>query len=152
MAIIRFTDRPYEKNPWAELEKMRREMDRWTGVFSEGTERDTGSMVYPPLNISEDNDNVYVRAEMAGVPATGLEIFIEGDTLTIKGERKQAPSDEKISYHRREIAYGRFNRAVTLPTRIITDKVSANEKNGILTIVLPKAEEVKPKQIKVDIV
>jgi HSP20 family protein len=151
MAIIRFTDRPFFRNPWTDFERMRRELDSF-GRWFEGDLPGAGSAeVYPALNISEDKDNVYVRAEVPGVPPVELEISVEGETLIIKGERKACPADEKTSFHRREIECGRFSRAVTLPTRVKVEKIGAASKNGILKITLPKAEEVKPRQIKVDV-
>jgi len=108
--------------------------------------------VYPALLISEDEDAIHVEAEVAGVRPEDVEISIEGETLTIKGERKTPTLEEKVSYHRREVEYGTFNRAVTLPTRINVDKISARSADGILFITLPKAEEVKPKKISVAVV
>jgi HSP20 family protein len=85
------------------------------------------------------------------VPASEVEISIEGDTLAIRGERKTCPPDEKRSYHRRELECGRFSRAITLPTKVRVDKIEAKAANGIVTITLPKTETVTPRQIKVNI-
>lgn len=149
MAIVRFGDRPYYRNPWAEFEKMRREMDLFSKRVLGGGPKAEHANVYPALLISEDANAIYVEAEVAGVRPEDAEIFIEGETLTIKGERKAPAQEEKVSYHRREVEYGTFNRAVTLPTRIDVDKISARSEDGILYITLPKAEEVKPKKITV---
>lgn len=147
MTLIRFNERQAPRNPWAEMEKMRREMEMiWPRFFGNTT---TGASVYPALNISEDPTTIYVRAEIPGTPAEAISIFVEGDSLTIRGERKEAATPETISYHRQEIGYGRFNRAVTLPTRINAEKVTATAQDGILTITLPKAEEAMPRQITV---
>ncbi|OGQ95056.1 MAG: heat-shock protein Hsp20 [Deltaproteobacteria bacterium RIFOXYD12_FULL_57_12] len=150
MTLIRFTDRPLPRNPWAELEKFKREMDMlWPRFFGGETAAKHVSSVYPPLNISENADNIFIRAELPGIQANDLEIFIEGDTLTIKGERRSKKANEKTSYHRQELEYGRFSRAVALPTKVDADKITALVENGILTITLPKAEEAKPRQITV---
>lgn len=149
MAIVRFGDRPYYRNPWAEFEKMRREMDLFSKRAMGGGPNPEYANVYPALLISEDENAIYVEAEVAGVRPEDAEISIEGETLTIKGERKAPALEEKGSYHRREVEYGTFNRAVTLPTRIDVDKITARSANGILYITLPKAEEVKPKKISV---
>ena len=149
MAIVRFSDRPYYRNPWAEFEKMRREMDFLTNRVMGGRPTRQEANVYPALLISEDEHAIYVEAEVAGVRPEDVDISVEGETLTIKGERKPSTPEEKVSYHRREVEYGSFNRAVTLPTRINTEKVSARAEDGILYITLPKAEEVKPKKITV---
>jgi HSP20 family protein len=110
-----------------------------------------GATVFPALNISEDSNNIYVRAEIPGVAANLLDIAIEGDTLTVKGERETCSADDKLSYHRRELECGHFSRAVTLPTKVQVDKVQAKAVDGIVTITLPKVEDVKPRQIKVSV-
>jgi len=149
MAIIRFGGRPYFRQNWTDFERMRQEMDELFNAFSGGYPAEAGATVYPALNISEDTNNIYVRAEIPGVASADLDISVEGDTLAIKGERKACQVDEKVSFHRREIQCGRFSRAVTLPSRVDAGKVGAKAANGILTITLPKAEESKPRQIKV---
>ncbi|OIP45807.1 MAG: heat-shock protein Hsp20 [Deltaproteobacteria bacterium CG_4_10_14_3_um_filter_60_8] len=152
MAIIRF-DRPVFRSPMSEFERMRRDMNalmRVVGGYEDFPALPAGG-VYPALNISEDTDNVYVRAEAPGIAATDLQLSVEGETMVIKGERKACAADEKLSFHRREIECGSFSRAITLPTRVRTDKVQAKSVDGILTITLPKAEEVKPKKITVNV-
>jgi HSP20 family protein len=131
---------------------MSRDLETWSRLLG-NTPADSipETTVYPPLNVSEDADNIYVRAELAGIPATQLEIFVEGETLTIKGNRSSRPAQDKVSYHRREIARGAFNRALNLPQKVEGDKVTAKAGNGIVTITLPKAEETKPRQIKVNV-
>ena len=149
MAIVRFADQKLFRNPWADFERMRRELDAlFQGTGAEAGERAT---VFPALNISEDSTRLYVRAEIPGVPASEVDISIEGDTLTIRGERKTCPADEKRSYHRRELECGRFSRAVTLPAKVQVDKIEAKAADGIITITLPKAEAVTPRQIKVKV-
>jgi len=150
MAIMRFYDQPVFRNPWADFEKMRREFDSLFRNLGAEAARG-GATVFPALNISEDQQNVYVRAEIPGVTPADLEVAVEGDTLTIKGERRgiEPASGGKVSCHRREIESGRFSRALTLPTRVNPEGVTAAGKNGILLITLPKAEEVKPRRIDV---
>jgi len=128
---------------------MQQEMDRLArGLMGGGlaVERPT---VYPPINISEDEDRLYVEAEVPGLAPSDLEISLEGDTLTIKGERKPVAAADKVSYHRRELEYGRFNRAVDLPVRVDADGVEARCVDGILTITLPKAASAKPRRITI---
>lgn len=149
MAIMRFYDQPVFRNPWADLEKMRREFDALFRGMSEGYPGRGTATVFPALNVTEGEHAVYVRAEIPGVKSADLDIAVEGDTLTIKGERLLDGGAEKCSYHRREIERGRFSRALTLPTRINPDGVKATTQDGILLITLPKAEEVKPRRIEV---
>jgi HSP20 family protein len=149
MAIVRFADQKLFRNPWADFERMRRELDSF--FQGPGSESGGRATVFPALNVSEDSANLYVRAEIPGVPASEVEISIEGDTLTIRGERKTCKADEKHSYHRRELECGRFSRAVTLPNKVQVDRIEATTANGIVTITLPKAEAVRPRQIKVNV-
>ncbi len=149
MSIIRFMDPPFFRPGLSDFERMRREMDKLMQRKDYNTPFSVGTPVFPPLNIYEDNNNIYVKAEAAGVEADKINISVEGDNLTISGEREQQGKD--MSYHRQEIETGKFSRAVTLPTKINIDAVTARFKNGILAITLPKAEEVKPKKIEVTI-
>lgn len=147
MALIRWSDQGDLFRPFEEMERLRREMDRlFTGFRGF---RPFGVGVFPLLNVSEDKDNLYLRAELPGIDPKDIEISVEGDTLTLRGERKSPEVGENVSYHRREREFGRFRRSLTLPTRIDADKVEAVFKNGILQITLPKAEEARPKQITV---
>ncbi len=150
MAVIRFTDRPFFRNPWVEFEKMRRDMENMMrGIIAEGG--GTAAEVFPPLTISEDSNTIYVRAEVPGINPDELDISVEGETLIIKGERKECAPKPNVSYHRREIECGSFSRAVTLPTKVHFEEISAKTENGILTIMLPKAPEVKPRRITVNV-
>jgi HSP20 family protein len=99
--------------------------------------------------VTEDQDNYYVRAELPGVKTDELGISVTGDTLTLSGERKLPEESEKASYHRREREAGSFSRVISLPTRLDVDKVKALAEDGVLTVVLPKAESAKPRQIAV---
>ena len=105
--------------------------------------------VFPLMNLTENTDSFYIRAELPGIKADDLDISVTGDTLSIGGERKLAPADETARYHRREREAGKFNRVINLPKQIDTGKVEANTNDGILTIILPKAEAAKPRQVSV---
>jgi HSP20 family protein len=107
------------------------------------------SGVFPAINVSEDTESLYVRAELPGTKLDDLDITMENDTLTIAGEREHVTEDESVSYHRREREWGAFRRSFSLPVRIDPDKVEARYTDGILTVVLPKAAEARPKQIAV---
>ena len=135
--------------PLEELERMRRQMDWMSSGLSSGQFREPTAGVFPLMNVTEDKDNYYVRAELPGVTADDLDISVTGDALSISGERKISVEDEKAQYHRREREAGKFSRIVSLPTQMDTGKVEANCTDGVLTVVLPKAEAVKPRQIAV---
>jgi len=104
--------------------------------------------VFPHVNVSEDADNLHVRTELPGMLPEEIDISVEGDTVTLRGERKLHVV-ENVNYHRREREAGRFRRIFTLPTRVNADAVTALFKDGVLKITLAKAEEAKPKQIQI---
>jgi HSP20 family protein len=148
MAIIRWSDHPGVFHPFRELERLRSEMDRLYSNVMGGATAGPRVGVFPALNVSEKDNTLYVRAELPGVNADDMEISVEADTLTLKGERKLG-EPQGVSYHRRERESGRFRRIINLPIRIDADAVEASFKNGILEIILPKAKEALPKQITV---
>ena len=132
-----------------ELERMHRQMDRLFGDFSSLTSYELKAGVFPLVNITEDKDNFYIRAELPGVKAGEIEIQATANNISISGERKIAAVAEGVNYHRRDRVAGKFARLIGLQCDIDTDKVSAELVNGILTLTVPKAEAVKPRQISV---
>jgi len=134
-----------------ELENLQRRMDRaFQNVF--GLERSPWRVgVYPLVNISEDQDHIYVRAELPGVNAADLEITVQDNNLILRGERKIPTEEKQVNYHRRERESGFFRRVLALPARVQADKVEATCKDGILTIQLAKPEEIKPRKIEVKV-
>lgn len=149
MALIRWYDYPEVSRPSREVERLQKDMNR---LFSDFWGRGLSPFqvgVYPAVNVSEDAKNIFVRAELPGTKPEDLEISVEGNTLTLRGERKLAQAGEAVNYHRREREGGRFRRVLTLPTKIDANAVDAFFKDGVLKIVLPKAPEVLPKQIQV---
>ena len=149
MIYRRFLDLPTWRfsSPFGELERMRRQMDRlYEDVMTPHRQPQAG--VFPLINLTEDKDSYYVRAELPGVNGSELDIQVTGKNLAISGERKIS-TEENAKYHRREREAGSFSRIIGLPGEVNTDKVEANLENGILTIVVSKAEIAKPKQITV---
>ena len=138
-------------DPHRELEQLQRRLDRvFQNVF--GHERSPWRVgVYPLVNISEDRDHIYVRAELPGVEAADLEITVQNHSLILRGERKIATEEKQVNYHRRERESGFFRRVLALPARVQADKVEATCKDGILTIKLAKPEETKPRKIQVKV-
>jgi HSP20 family protein len=118
-------------------------------LFEGSAPSGAGVGVYPPLNITQDADNFYVRAEVPGVTASELQISAVKNRLSIAGKRQIPQEHERVSWHRRERAEGSFNRSVTLPAELDTERVEARYVDGVLTLKLPKAEEAKPRQIAV---
>lgn len=105
--------------------------------------------VFPPINLTENSDNYFIRAELPGIEADELDITATGESFSIAGERKIATEGADVKYHRREREAGKFSRMFNLPTPIDSGKVKAEFKNGILSVVMPKAESAKPKKITI---
>jgi HSP20 family protein len=108
-----------------------------------------GSPAMFPLDITENENEFVVKASLPGIRPEDVHITAHGDTLTIRAEMKAEQEKKGEQYHLRERRYGQFQRAVRLAAPIAADKSQANFENGVLTLTLPKAEEAKPKQIKV---
>ena len=137
------------RSSYDELDRLKREMDRLTRGITRDFFREPGAGVFPPINITETKDNYFVRAELPGIKADEIDISVTGDSLSISGERKIQAEKEDAKYHRREREAGNFSRIVNLPGQVDTVKVVANCADGILTVILPKAEEAKAKKISV---
>jgi HSP20 family protein len=124
-------------------------MLRLLDTATDDTFANLGSGVFPPMNVTQDDDNFYLRAEIPGIKPSELSISAVRNRVSLSGEREIKPEHERVSYHRRERAEGTFNRTVTLPTEVDAARVDARYADGILTLTLPKAEEAKPRQITV---
>jgi len=141
--------RPAFDSPFNDFDQMRREMRRLLDTFAGDTLGDRGTGVFPPVNITQDADNFYLRAEVPGIKPDELAISAVKNRVSLAGKREIAREHERVSYHRKERADGSFNRTVTLPGEIDAQRVDARYTDGILTLTLPKAEETKPRQITV---
>ena len=134
---------------WPEMNRQQEEMRQWLGRLGMNDPRRFADSVYPPLNAWEDDNNLYVEAELPELELSDLEIFVNGDNqLSIKGERKQ-PERENGRWHRQERGHGSFSRTCELPQYVDSDKVTAEFKHGVLTITLPKRKEAKARRIEV---
>ena len=105
----------------------------------------------PGVNCFIKEGNYIVQAEIPGIDPKDVDISIVGDRLTIRGERKSSREVKDEEYLLNELYYGAFERTTTLPEGVRTDNVHASYKNGVLEVILPKIEKVKPKQIKIDV-
>lgn len=139
---------------WNELDNLQRRMDGLLNAISSW--RPTAELplwgharLFPLLNVVDLGTQYVVSAEVPGIKTDDLDIKIEGDTLTIKGERKVADGGENASYHRRERAVGMFQRSLTLPKTVDPENVKATYKDGILTVTLTKSAEAVPRQITI---
>lgn len=141
--------RPTFDSPFADFDQVRREMLRLLEAAAGEMSPELGAGVFPPVNITQDEDNFYVRAEVPGVKPSALSISALRNRVSLAGKREIQREQEVVSYHRKERPEGSFNRTVTLPTEVDAGRVEAKYAEGILTVTLPKAEEAKPRQIAV---
>lgn len=155
MAIVPWRPKEEWWEQFMDLERIQNEMNRLFNLsLSRGGERDTWLLdrVWgPAVDIYDSKDNVLVKADIPGLSKEDIDVTVDGDTLVIKGEKKQEKEVKEKEYIRTERFYGNFHRAIRLPSEIQADKVEATYKNGVLELVLPKSEKAKPKQIKLDI-
>ena len=140
-----------EWKPMSDLLDIRHEMNR---IFDDFTRRPfhiglRESGWNPSVDIAETDEAIVVKAELPGITKEDVNISITDNILTLKGEKKQEKEIKEENYHRIERSYGNFQRSFTLPAKIQHEKVKATFKDGILNINIPKAEEVKPKQIEI---
>jgi HSP20 family protein len=138
---------------WDPFSDLRGTMDR---LFDEGFSRPwrlipTADTVEAPIpvEVSETEGEVEVKASLPGVKPEELEITVTNDVLTMKAQHREVAEDKKRDYYRREIRYGSFHRSLTLPTSVDSDKAEAHFENGMLYLRMPKVEAMRPKQIKV---
>lgn len=103
----------------------------------------------PAVDIYEQNGNIELKAELPGIDPKDVDIRVENNVLTLRGQRSLDNDVKRESYHRVERAYGAFSRSFTLPTVVDTEKILAEYKDGVLRLVLPKKEEAKPRQIQI---
>jgi HSP20 family protein len=150
MALVRWSD------PFREFAQLQ---DRINRAFSDAygrTGADEGLMSsgawVPPVDIYQNGDNeVVLKAELPEMSRDAIDVTVENGTLTIKGEKKFASDVKEESFHRIERRYGTFTRSFTLPQTIDAGRVSADYRDGVLTVRLPMREEAKPRQIKVNV-
>lgn len=140
-------------SPWSnaqpELSRLQNEMNSLFGRYSGPNGRSLAQRSFPALNVWEDDNQLFVEAELPGMEMSDLEIYVNGgNQLSIKGERK-LPSGDESTWHRRERGYGKFTRVIELPHLVDAEKVQASFKHGVLTITLPKQEASKPRKIEV---
>ena len=114
-----------------------------------GSQGQQGAGWAMPLDITENEDAFVVKASLPGMNPDDLEVMVNGDVLTIRGELKQEQETKEQRYHLRERRFGAFGRSVALPAPVQSDQVEADYHNGVLTLTLPKREEVKPKRIQI---
>jgi len=119
--------------------------------FVQPTAAQGGKKFVPALDLSETADGYLVEAALPGVKPEDVEITVENNVLTIKGETRQEVDDKQRNFHRVERRFGSFQRTIGLPTTVKADAIQASLTNGVLRLEIPKAEEVKPRKISVNV-
>ena len=141
--------------PRHDLTNIREEMNRLFDDFFRGWPEPRKGLLEgewaPSIDVAETEEEIVVTAELPGIKQEEVDITIADDVLTLKGEKKEEKEVKKKNYHRIERSYGSFQRSVGLPVGVQADKAKATYKNGVLSITVPKAEEAKPKQIKINV-
>ena len=136
--------------PAREMMTLREAMDRlFDDAFTRPLSLAGSNWSIPAVDMYQTDNEVVVKAALPGIKADEVQINVTGEVLTLKGETKQESDTKEKAYHIREQRWGTFERSLVLPTEVVADKAKADFENGILTITLPKAEEVKPKTISI---
>jgi len=156
MRLVRWT--PFESmtrvDPYRSLADLRSEMNRLFGGFFEsagGALPGAQNSWAPMIDMYATPDDLKVVAELPGVPDKEIQVSVLGDVLSIKGQRHAPETAKDTQYYQGERWFGQFERHVSLPFAVDPSKVTAAVRDGVLTVTLPKAEQVKPKSVKVDV-
>jgi HSP20 family protein len=122
----------------------------WQRFFDDESPVSAGNGWLPAMEVEENKEELVVRAEVPGMDRDDLEISLQNNTLSISGEKKRKEETGDGGYYQSERRYGRFQRVLTLPTDVDSEKIQASQNDGILTIRLPKSEASKPRKIEVN--
>lgn len=149
MAIVRW-------EPFRELLSLQERMNRMFGEYRGATagaddEWALGGSWAPAVDIYEQGSDIVLKAELPGVDPKDVDIRLENNVLTLRGQRKFENDVKKENYHRVERSYGAFSRSFTLPSVVDQNGIKADFKDGMLKVVLPKREEAKPKQVEINV-
>ena len=145
MAIIKW-------DPFRDMVTLREKMNRmFEDVFSGRSENKelTAGTWAPAVDIFETENELVMTAEIPGIEEKDVEIKIEDNTLSIRGERKFEKETKEENYHRLERSYGSFYRAFTLPSSVDPERIQAEQENGVLKISMPKRQELKPRKVRI---
>jgi HSP20 family protein len=153
MALVRFRPLSQAVDPFRDLGDIQSEMNRlFDGVFGRSSQVGAVERVWaPPVDMYETKEELVVTAELPGLKEKDIHLSMTGDMLTLRGERQWNQEDKRESCYRGERWYGRFERTLPLPIPVQADKIKATYRDGVLAITLPKAEEIRAKEIKIDV-
>jgi len=138
--------------PFRELNSLQNQMNRLFQDFGRGSQYELMTTGFvPAVDVYEDEQNLTLSLEVPGMDEKDIDIRLENNQLTVRGERRFEKEQKEENFHRIERRYGSFSRSFTLPNTVDTENVQANYVNGVLKITLAKRAEAKPKQIKVEV-
>lgn len=153
MTMLTRWDPFHRWDPFRDFQSLQERMNRLFHEFTPRGEEELALGTFaPPVDIYEDENNFTLKVEVPGLEQKDIDVHLENNTLTIKGQRKFEKEEKEENFHRIERRYGAFCRSFTLPNTVDTEKVNAEYDNGLLKIRLAKRAEAKPKQIKVNVV
>jgi len=138
-------------DPFRDMASLQSRLNQIFADYGRGTDELSTTGFVPPVDIYEDEHNVTLKLEVPGIEEKDLDVRVENNTLTVRGERKFEREEKEENFHRIERRYGSFSRSFTLPNTVDSEKVEADYVNGVLQIRLAKKAEAKPKQIKVSV-
>ena len=144
MALVRW-------EPFREIDSIQREMNRLFDSLAPRTSEEFGSAFVPAAEMEETPEAIHLKLEVPGMDAKDIDIQVTADSVSISGERKSETKTEEKGMTRSEFRYGSFSREIPLPIRVQNTNVSAEYKDGILNLTLPKAEEEKNRVVKVNL-
>ena len=141
---------PIHRKRGSDLARLHSEVDDLFDGFFRGLDRPFfGYKAWPLIDIAEQDDKIVVKAEVPGCKPEDIDISVQGNTLTISGEKKAEEKKEEKGYYYVETSYGSFRRDLTLPSDVEPAKIEAQCKDGVLSVTLPKAEKAKAVKVKV---
>ncbi|MGB9668019.1 MAG: Hsp20/alpha crystallin family protein [Thermosulfidibacteraceae bacterium] len=148
MAVVRWS-------PWREIERLRRIMedafDEFLTETTGRTKKETFELA-PPMDVYDTGDRIVVKVELPGVKKEDVEVTVKGRELVIKGEKRKEEEQRDENYYCSERIYGKFVRAITLPVDVKMNEIKATFRNGVLEVELPKVEEARAREIKIEVV
>jgi len=145
MSIVRY-------DPFRDLRSLQQEVNRlFTGNFARAFDQEgfAGGSWSPSVDIYENKDQIVLEAELPGMNREDFDLSVENNTITLRGERRFEKKDDTDNYHRVERAYGSFTRSFTLPNTVSSEGATADYRNGVLRVTLPKREDTKARRIEV---
>ena len=139
--------------PFRDLFNVQDEVNRMFEGFFDRSSRslEEVELCLPAADVYENKDDIIFSVELPGLDREDIKVTVQDNILTIKGEKKQEKEEKDTSFHRLERSYGFFTRSFSLPTTVQADKIRASYDKGVLRVELPKAEEVKPKEIPISV-